>query len=89
MKREYIEETGLEININSLYNVIQNNYTACKTNEQVKSIQLIMNVSANSDDVIISEEHEEYGWFDKQEVEEMIENELLTPAAINAFSKNL
>ena len=89
LKREYIEETGLEININSLYNVIQNNYTACKTNEQVKSIQLIMNVSANSDDVIISEEHEEYGWFDKQEVEEMIENELLTPAAINAFSKNL
>ena len=36
LKREFIEETGLEINIDSLYNVIQNDYTACKTNEKVK-----------------------------------------------------
>jgi len=28
LKREFAEETGLEINIDSLYNVIQNDYTA-------------------------------------------------------------
>lgn len=85
--REYLEETGLDVNIESLYNVVQNNYTACKTSEKVHSIQLIMDVSCNSDEVIISNEHDEYGWFSQEEVDEMIENELLTPAAINAFKK--
>ncbi len=87
LRREYLEETGLKINIDSLYNVIQNDYTACKTNEKVKSIQLIMNVSADSKEVIIGDEHEDYRWFSKEEVKEMIEEEVLTPAAINAFSK--
>lgn len=89
LKREYLEETGLKINVDSLYNVVQNDYTACKTNEKVKSVQLIMKVTCETDNVIISEEHDEYGWFTKKEVEEMIDEELLTPAAINAFSKNL
>lgn len=85
--REYLEETGLDVNIESLYNVVQNNYTACKTSEKVHSIQLIMDVSCKSDEVIISKEHDEYGWFSQEEVDEMIEDELLTPAAINAFKK--
>lgn len=85
--REYLEETGLDVNIESLYNVVENNYTACKTSEKVHSIQLIMDVSCNSDEVIISNEHDEYGWFSQEEVDEMIEDELLTPAAINAFKK--
>ena len=88
LKREYLEETGLEIDIESLFNVIQYDYTACKSNEKVKSIQLIMKVSCESDEVIISDEHDEYGWFSKKEVDEMIQDELLTPAAINALSKD-
>ena len=87
LKREYLEETGLEITIESLYNVIQNKYTACKTNEEVKSIQLIMKVTSSGDEVAISPEHDEYGWFTGEEVNELIENELLTKAAKNAFRK--
>ena len=87
LRREYLEETGLEITIESLYNVIQNNYTACKTNEEVKSIQLIMKVTSAGDEVAISPEHDEYGWFTGEEVNELIENELLTKAAKNAFRK--
>lgn len=87
LRREYLEETGLEITIESLYNTIQNNYTACKTNEQVKSIQLILKVTSDSDEVIISEEHDDYRWFSKNEVDELIEKKLLTKAAINAFKK--
>ena len=45
LKREYFEETGLEIDIHELYNVVRNDYTACKTKEDVKSIQLIMKVT--------------------------------------------
>ena len=85
LKREYMEETGLEIEIDSLYNAIQKNYTACKTGESIKSIQLIMKVSAKTDKVVISDEHDMYGWFTKEEIENMIENNELTPPAKNAF----
>ncbi|MBQ9025120.1 MAG: NUDIX domain-containing protein [Methanobrevibacter sp.] len=85
LKREFLEETGLEINIDSLYNVIQNDYTACKSNEKVKSIQLIMKVSSTTDEVKISEEHDEYCWFSKEEVKNLLEDGLLSRAAANSF----
>lgn len=85
LRREYIEETGLEIEIDSLYNAIQKNYTACKTGESIKSIQLIMKVSVKTDEVVISDEHAMYGWFTKEEIKDMIANNELTPPAIDAF----
>ena len=87
LKREYLEETGLEINIVSLYNVVRNDYTACKTSEEVKSIQLIMKVTCESDEVKISEEHDDFGWFSGDEVDAMIDEGLLTVPAANAFKK--
>ena len=87
LKREYLEETGLEVDVDSLYNVIRRDYTACKTSEEVKSIQLIMKVTCESDEVTISEEHDDYGWFSFDEIEEMIANDLLTPPAIEAFTR--
>ena len=87
LKREYLEETGLEIDIVSLHNVVRNDYTACKTSEDVKSIQLIMKVSVKTDEVEISDEHDMYGWFTKDEIKNMIEKGLLTPPAVNAFKK--
>ena len=87
LKREYLEETGLEIDVDSLYNVVRHDFTACKTGEEVKSIQLIMNVTCESDEVVVSEEHDDYGWFSWDEVNEMISNNLLTPPAANAFTK--
>lgn len=88
LKREYLEETGLEIDIKSLYNVVENSYTACKTSQKVNSIQLIMKVTCVSDEVTISEEHDEYDWFSWDEVEEMISKDLLTLPAVNAFKKS-
>ena len=87
LRREYLEETGLEINIDSLYNVIQNDYTACKTNEKIKSVQLIMKVSSTTDNVEISEEHDEYKWFSREELKELIDCEMLSKAAMNSFKK--
>ena len=87
LRREYLEETGLEVDIESLYNVVRNDYTACKTSEEIKSIQLIMKVTCKSSDVKISREHDEYGWFSWDEVYIMIADGLLTPPAVNAFMK--
>lgn len=87
LKREFKEETGLNVNVDSLYNVIQRDYTACKTNQKIKSIQLIMNVTCESDEVVISEEHDGYGWFGVDEINEMIDDGLLAAAAVNAFKR--
>ena len=87
LRREYMEETGLEIEIDSLYNAIQKNFTACKTGESIKSIQLIMTVSTNTDEIVISDEHAMYGWFTKDEIRKMIAANELTPPAIDAFCK--
>ncbi len=87
LKREYLEETGLEVDVDSLLNVVRRDYTACKTNEEVKSIQLIMKVTCQSDEVTVSEEHDDYGWFSWDEVEDMISKGLLTPPAVEAFTK--
>ena len=88
LKREFLEETSLDIDIISLYNVVKNNYTACKTKEKINSIQLIMNVTSKNDEIKISNEHDDYGWFSWQEINDMISNDLLTPAAIKAFLKH-
>lgn len=87
LKREFKEETGLNVEVESLYNVIQRDYTACKTNQEIKSIQLIMNVTSSSDEVAISEEHDDYGWFTRDEVMQMIEDGQLAIAAEKAFKK--
>ena len=87
LKREYMEETCLEINVESLYKVFQRDYVACKTNETIKSIQLIMKVTCQSNEVTISEEHDDYGWVTKEEINQMIDDGLLATAAVNAFTK--
>lgn len=87
LKREFMEETCLEINIDSLYNVIQNEYTACKSNERISSIQLIMKVSSTTDKVEISPEHDEYKWFTKDELKELIDSGMLSKAAMNSFNE--
>lgn len=87
LMREYMEETGLDVNVESFVKVVEKSYTACKTNEKVNSLQLIMKVSCESDEVKISAEHDDYGWFTPNEVEDMINRELLTPPAINALKK--
>jgi len=86
LRREYLEETGLDIIIKDFSHVVQNNYTACKSAEQIKSIQLIMKVTAQSmNDVSISEEHDGYGWFTKSEVKELFDNNSLSKAAEKSF----
>lgn len=87
LKREFKEETGLEINIDSLYNVVQNEYTACKTNEKIKSVQLIMKVSSATDEVEISAEHDDYKWFTREELKDLIDRKLLSKAAMNSFDE--
>lgn len=87
LRREYLEETGLEIFIENLFDAIQRDYTACKSGEEVKSIQLIMKVNAKSKNVKISTEHEDYKWFSKEEINELYNQDLLSDASKIVFKK--
>ncbi len=44
-----------------------------------------MKVSSKTDEVKISEEHDDYRWFTKEELKEVIERNLLSKAAMNSF----
>jgi 8-oxo-dGTP diphosphatase len=46
-----------------------------------------MKVTCESDDVKISREHDDFGWFSWDEVEDMISKGLLTTPAVNAFNR--
>ena len=46
-----------------------------------------MKVTSDSDEVIISDEHDEYGWFSRDEVKQLYDENLLTKAAMKSFHK--
>ena len=46
-----------------------------------------MKVSSTTDNVEISEEHDEYKWFSREELKELIDGEMLSKAAMISFKK--
>lgn len=46
-----------------------------------------MKVSSKTDEVKISEEHDDYKWFTKEELKEVIDKGLLSKAAMNSFKE--
>lgn len=83
--REFKEETDLDIEVVDFIKVVENDYTACKTKEEVKSLQLIMKVDAEDDEITISSEHDQYSWFTLEEIKNMALNNQLSKAATDVF----
>lgn len=83
--REFKEETNLDVEVTDFYTSVKKTYVACKTNQEVHSIQLIMKVTAKEDEITISSEHDNYKWFTKEEIKDLAENRLLTEPAIETF----
>lgn len=83
--REFKEETNLDIEVVDFIKVIENDYIACKTKEEIKSLQIIMKVEAKSENIKISNEHDSYGWFTLEEIKEMALNNKLSKTATDFF----
>lgn len=85
LRREYLEETGLEITVEEFSNVYRKDYIAYKSGEVIKSIHIIMRVGIKTDEVKISDEHDMYGWFTLEEIMTMLENNQLTDPTEGTF----
>ena len=97
---EFIRQTTIGKSLNSdtpdivvKFKIAKNYYDEMKAyHQQVQFIRLYDEYDENSevlsvktDEVQISDEHDMYGWFSKEEIMKMIENNELTPPAIDAF----
>lgn len=83
--REFKEETDLDVEVIDFIKVVENDYVACKTKEEVKSLQIIMEVKAETEKIRISNEHDQYDWFTIEEIKDMALNNQLSKAATDAF----
>lgn len=83
--REFKEETDLDVEVIDFIKVVENDYVACKTKEKVKSLQIIMEVKAETEKIRISNEHDQYDWFTIEEIKDMALNNQLSKAATDVF----
>ena len=77
--REFKEETNLDVNIESLFEVVQDEFISRRTNRPINTVQLMMNLEIISGEVQISDEHDDYKWASIEELKELYNEDMLTP----------
>ena len=76
--REFKEETNLDVKIESLFEVVQDEFISRRTNQPISTVQLMMNLEILSGEVQISSEHDDYKWVSKEELKELYDEGMLT-----------
>jgi 8-oxo-dGTP diphosphatase len=77
--REFKEETSLDVKIESLFEVVQDEFISRRTNRPISTVQLMMNLEIISGEVKISSEHDDYKWVNLEELKEFYKEDMLTP----------
>ena len=75
--REFKEETNLDVNIESLFEVVQ----------PISTVQLMMNLEILSGEVQISDEHDDFKWVSNEELKELYNEDMLTPTLRKTLEK--
>ena len=76
--REFKEETCLDVNIESLFETVQDEFISRRTNQPISTVQLMMNLEIIDGEVQISSEHDDYKWVSKEELKELYDEGMLT-----------
>ena len=76
--REFKEETNLDVKIESLFEVVQDEFISRRTNQPISTVQLMMNLEIMDGEVQISSEHDEYKWVSIEELKELYDEGMLT-----------
>ena len=76
--REFKEETNLDVKIESLFEVVQDEFISRRTNQPISTVQLMMNLEIIRGEVQISDEHEDYKWVSKEELKDLYDKDMLT-----------
>lgn len=85
--REFKEETNLDVNIESLFEVVQDEFISRRTNKPISTVQLMMNVEPISGEVQISDEHDDFKWASNEELKELCNEDMVTPTLRKTLEK--
>ena len=69
--REFKEETNLDVKIESLFEVVQDEFISRRTNQPISTVQLMMNLEILSGELQISDEHDDWMWASIEEIKSL------------------
>ena len=81
------EETNLDVNIESLFEVVQDEFISRRTKQPISTVQLMMNLEILSGEVQISDEHDDFKWVSNEELKELYNEDMLTPTLRKTLEK--
>ena len=85
--REFKEETNLEVEIESLFEVVQDEFISRRTNRPISTVQLMMNLEIIGGEVKISDEHDDFKWVSNEELKNLYNEDMLTPTLRKTLEK--
>lgn len=85
--REFKEETNLEVEIESLFEVVQDEFISRRTNRPISTVQLMMNLEIISGELQISDEHDDFKWVSNGELKNLYNDDMLTPTLRKTLEK--
>ena len=85
--REFKEETNLDVNIESLFEVVQDEFISRRTNQPISTVQLMMNLEILGGELQISDEHDDFKWVSNEELKELYNEDMLTPTLRKTLEK--
>ena len=85
--REFKEETCLDVNIESLFETVQDEFISRRTNQPISTVQLMMNLEIIDGEVQISDEHDDFKWVSIEELKELYNEGMLTPTLRKTLEK--
>ena len=85
--REFKEETNLDVIIESLFEVVQDEFISRRTKQPINTVQLMMNLEIISGEVQISDEHDDFKWVSIEELKELYNKDMITPTLRKTLEK--
>ena len=85
--REFKEETNLDVKMESLFEVVQDEFISRRTNQPISTVQLMMNLEIIDGEVQISSEHDDFKWVKSVELKELYNEDMLTPTLRKTLEK--
>ncbi|WP_297979493.1 NUDIX domain-containing protein [uncultured Methanobrevibacter sp.] len=85
--RELKEETSLDVEIESLFETVEDRFISRRTHQYINTVQLMMNLEIISGEVQISDEHEDFKWVSAEELKELYNEDMLTGSLRSTLEK--
>ena len=69
------------------FEAVEDNFTACKNHEVIRSVNVGMHSVLEDGEIQLSREHRDYGWFTKEELISLADEDKLTRVCKSLLEK--